>query len=211
MVRTELTRLPELASTERSRLDALLDEAKVGHFALQADGHPGVIPTAIARDGDHVLAHGSTGSRWMRVLADGAPTALAVTLLDGIEVARSAFESSMHYRSAVLFGQCEPIEDTDAKRCALDHITDALLPGRVAEVRAPTKKELAATLVLRLPIDRWSLKVSDGWPEDPDSDVAGSAWAGAVPIRLTYGEPVAAPDLRSGIEVPESVRALASG
>ena len=111
-------------------LDALLDAALVGHFALQADGHPVVVPTAIARDGDSVLAHGSTGSRWMRALATGAPTALAVTLLDGIVVARSAFESSMHYRSAVLFGCVRAGRATPAeKRAALDLITDALLPG----------------------------------------------------------------------------------
>lgn len=210
MVRTEITRIPELASTDRSDLDALLDAALVGHFALQADGHPVVIPTAIARDGDAVLAHGSTGSRWMRALADGAQTALAVTLLDGIVVARSAFESSMHYRSAVLFGACTSVEDPDEKRAAVDLITDALLPGRVAEVREPTKKELAATLVLRLPIEQWSLKISDDWPEDPDTDLAGSAWAGVVPMQLVYGSAKPAPDLRAGIEVPGSVTSLSS-
>ena len=210
MVRTEITRIPEKASTDRRDLDALLDAALVGHFALQVDGHPVVIPTAIARDGDAVLAHGSTGSRWMRALADGAPTALAVTLLDGIVVARSAFESSMHYRSAVLFGCCSSVEKPDEKRAAVDLITDILLPGRVAEVREPTKKELAATLVLRLPIEQWSLKVSDDWPEDPDSDIAGPAWAGVVPMHMVHGAPEPAPDLRPGIEVPGSVRALAS-
>jgi nitroimidazol reductase NimA-like FMN-containing flavoprotein (pyridoxamine 5'-phosphate oxidase superfamily) len=208
MVRTTITRLPELASQERRDLDAMLDEAKVGHFALQADGHPVVIPTAIARDGDTVLAHGSTGSRWMRALAAGVPTALAVTLLDGIVVARSAFESSMHYRSAVLFGSCASVDDPTEKRAAVDLITDALLPGRVAEVRDPTPKELAATLVLRLAIDQWSLKISDGWPEDPADDVDGPAWAGVVPLRGVYGEPRTAPDLRAGIEVPMSVRSL---
>jgi uncharacterized protein len=208
MVRTEITRIPELASTDRRDLDALLDEAKVGHFSLQVDGHPVVIPTAIARDGDTVLAHGSTGSRWMRALAEGTPTALGVTLLDGIVVARSAFESSMHYRSAVLFGCCSTVEDPAEKRAALDLITDALLPGRVAEVREATKKELAATLVLRLPIDQWSLKISADWPEDPDSDLSGPAWAGVVPMRLVYDEARPAPDLRDGIEVPASVRGL---
>lgn len=208
MVRTQITRLPELGSHQRAELDALLDEAKVGHFALQVDAHPVVIPTAIARDGDAVLAHGSTGSRWMRALAAGTPTALGVTLLEGIVVARSAFESSMHYRSAVVFGSCEPVADGAAKRAALDLITDALLPGRVAEVREPTAKELAATLVLRLPIDQWSLKISQDWPEDPDVDVDGSAWAGVIPMNNAYGQPLPAPDLRAGIEIPASVREL---
>jgi nitroimidazol reductase NimA-like FMN-containing flavoprotein (pyridoxamine 5'-phosphate oxidase superfamily) len=200
-------RIPEKASTERAHLDALLDTARVGHFAVVAeDGTPAVIPTMVVRDGDQVLAHGSTGSRWMRRLASGVPTALGVTAYDGIVVARSAFESSIRYRSAVVFGSCTTV--TDDKERFLDLVTEALIPGRGAEVRRPTKAELAATLVLALPLDDWSLKVSDGWPEDEDDDVAGPAWAGVVPVREAYGEPLPAPDLRAGIEVPPSVLAL---
>ena len=201
-------RLPELASTDRAALDRLLDGALVGHFALVAeDGTPAVLPTAVIRDGDRVLCHGSTGSRWMRLLASGAPTALAVTAYDGLVVARSAFESSIRYRSAVLFGACTQV--TDDKERILDLITERLLPGRVAEVRRPTKAELAATQVLALPIEDWSLRISDGWPEDEADDVAGPAWAGVVPLRQVYDEPLDAPDLRPGVEVPPSVRALA--
>jgi hypothetical protein len=201
------TRLPEKASRSRSDLDALLDTARVGHFALVAeDGTPAVIPTMVVRDGDRVLAHGSTGSGWMRRLATGVPTALAVTAYDGVVVARSAFESSIRYRSAVLFGRCSPV--TDEKVRFLDLVTEALIPGRGAEVRRPTKAELAATLVLALPIEDWSLKISDGWPEDEDDDIAGPAWAGVVPVAEVYGAPLPAPDLRDGIEVPPSVTAL---
>ena len=206
--RTAITRLREKASTERAQLDALLDTTRVGHFALVApDGHPVVIPTAIVRDGDRVLAHGSTGSRWMRALADGAPTCLAVTALDGLVVARTAFESSLHYRSAVVFGRCVPVEGAD-KLPALDLITEALLPGRTVEIRRPNDRELRATLVLALPIAEWSLKVSDRWPEDEPEDIAGDAWAGVVPLASGYRPPRAAPDLRAGIDVPGSVRAL---
>jgi hypothetical protein len=134
-----------------------------------------------------------------------------VTSLEGLVVARSAFESSMLYRSAVVFGRCAPVTDPVEKRAALDVLTDAFLPGRVAEVREPSKKELAATLVLRLPLDEWSLKLSSDWPEDPPEDMAGSAWAGIVPLRSSYGQPAAAPDLTEGIDVPASVRALAGG
>jgi hypothetical protein len=201
------TRLPEKASTDRATLDRLLDSALVGHFGLVAgDGTPVLLPTAVIRDGDRVLAHGSTGSRWMRMLAGGAPTALAVTAYDGLIVARSAFESSIRYRSAVLFGRCSPV--TDDKERVLDLVTERLLPGRVAEIRRPSRAELAATLVLALPIEDWSLKVSDGWPEDEPEDVAGPAWAGVVPLRVSYDAPQPAPDLARGIEVPESVRAL---
>jgi nitroimidazol reductase NimA-like FMN-containing flavoprotein (pyridoxamine 5'-phosphate oxidase superfamily) len=197
-------RLPEKASTERADLDALLDDARIGHFAVVAeDGTPAVIPTMVVRDGDRVLAHGSTGSRWMRRLSSGVPTALAVTAYDGLVVARSAFESSIRYRSAVLFGCCSTV--TDDKERYLDLVTEALIPGRGAEVRRPTKAELAATLVLALPIEDWSLKISAGWPEDPDDDIAGPAWAGVVPVREVYDAPIAAPDLRDGIDVPPSV------
>ncbi len=204
-MKTEITRLPERGSTDRAALDRLLDSVHVGHFALVADGQPVVIPTAVVRDGDRILAHGSTGSGWMRRLADGAPTALAVTAFDGLVVARSAFESSMHYRSAVIFGCCRPVSD---KRRAVDVITDALIPGRLAELREPTTKELAATLVLELPIREWSLKVSADWPEDAEEDVAGPAWAGVVPAAIRYSAPRPAPDLREGIDVPTSVRRL---
>jgi uncharacterized protein len=206
--RTTITRLREKARTDRAALDALLDTTRVGHFALATpDGQPLVIPTAIVRDGDRVLAHGSTGSGWMRTLAEGAPTCLAVTALDGLVVARSAFESSLHYRSAVLFGSCAPLS-ADGRAAALDLITERLLPGRTAEVRPPTERELSATLVLALPITEWSLKVSDKWPDDPDEDVAGDSWAGVVPLVSSYGAPRPAPDLRPGIAVPPSVRAL---
>ena len=201
-------RIPEKASTDRADLDALLATTRVGHFAVVAeDGTPAVIPTLVVRDGDRILAHGSTGSRWMRRLATGVPTALGVTAYDGVVVARSAFESSIRYRSAVVFGSCSTV--TDDKERFLDLVTETLIPGRSAEVRRPTRAELAATLVLSLPLDDWSLKVSAGWPEDEDDDIAGPAWAGVVPVREVYGAPLVAPDLRDGIEVPPSVRALA--
>jgi uncharacterized protein len=203
--RTTITRLPEKGSADRAELDRLLDDVHIGHFGVVVDGSPVVIPTAIVRDGDRVLIHGSTGSRWMRLLGAGVPTSLAVTSADGLVVARSAFESSMHYRSAVLFGSCVPVDD---RHYALDTITDALIPGRLAELRRPTQKELAATLVLALPIGEWSLKISAGWPDDPPEDVLADAWAGVVPLEQRYGSPRPAPDLRDGIPVPESVRRL---
>jgi nitroimidazol reductase NimA-like FMN-containing flavoprotein (pyridoxamine 5'-phosphate oxidase superfamily) len=205
--RTEITRLREKASTDRAMLDALLDSCSIGHFGLVDEfGQPVVIPTAVVRDGDAVLAHGSTGSPWMRRLAEGVPTCLAVTALDGVVVARSAFESSLHYRSAVLFGNCSVVED---RAGALDRITERLIPGRSGEIRRPRSPELAATLVLSLPIAEWSLKISDGWPDDPADDIAGDAWAGVLAQLSAFGEPRPAPDLRGGIPVPPSVARLA--
>lgn len=206
--RTSITRLREKGSEDRAALNALLDCTHVGHFGLvRADGNPVVIPTAVVRDGDRILLHGSTGSPWLRQLAGGAQTSLTVTAVDALVVARSAFESSIRYRSAVLFGSCTVL-DTDEKQPALDLVTDALIPGRVAELRRPNERELAATLVLALPIHEWSLKVSDGWPDDTEEDVSGDAWAGVVPMVTTYAPPLPAPDLRADITVPQSVRDL---
>ncbi|SDP47523.1 hypothetical protein SAMN04515671_4395 [Nakamurella panacisegetis] len=211
MSSVELTRMKHKAVTDRAALDVLLDEVHLGHFALIVGEYPVVLPIAVARDRDVVLAHGSTGSPWLRTLASGVETSLAVTALDGLQVARTAFESGMNYRSAVLFGRCTVIAETAAKRRALDVLTDALIPGRLAEVRASTAKEMASTLVLALPIEKWSLKVTDGWPEDSAVDMAGDAWAGVVPLSPRYGEPVASPDLRPGVPVPASVLGLSTG
>jgi nitroimidazol reductase NimA-like FMN-containing flavoprotein (pyridoxamine 5'-phosphate oxidase superfamily) len=130
MARTTITRLRTKASQDRSELDRLLDNVHIGHFALvAADGQPVVLPTAVARDGDRMLAHGSTGSGWIRRLAAGAPASLAVTSVDALVVARSAFESSMRYRSAVIFGQCTPLTDPDDKLRALDTWPRRCCPG----------------------------------------------------------------------------------
>ncbi len=206
---TQVSRLSELQSPSRGRLDELLDSTPLATVALVRDGHPVIFPTGFARVDDELVIHGSTGSPWMRALAAGASSAVSVTGLDGVMVARSGFESSFRYRSAVVFGVFEVVPDADKIRY-LERLTDTFIPGRTAELRASTRKELAATLPLRLPIgeDNWSLKISGGWPEDPDEDIAGDAWAGVVPMSVTYGAPLPAPDLRPGIPVPESVRTM---
>ncbi len=202
---TAVSRLAELQSTSRRQLDDLLDSTPLATVALVRDGHPVALPIGFARIDDEVVIHGSTGSPWLSALAGGAPAAVSVTTLDGVVVARSGFESSFHYRSAVLFGTFEMV--TDDKVRYLETLTDTFIPGRVAELRASTRKELAATVVLRLPIgpDNWSLKISDGWPEDPESDVAAGGWAGVVPITTSYGTPLRAPDCEESIPVAASV------
>jgi nitroimidazol reductase NimA-like FMN-containing flavoprotein (pyridoxamine 5'-phosphate oxidase superfamily) len=200
-----------VSAADRTGLDQLLDSTPIGHVGFVGEGgQPVVLPIAIARDGADVLLHGSTGSGWLRLIAQGIPVSIAVTEIDALVVARSAFESSMRYRSAVLFGSCRQL-DGQPKQDALDLLTDALIPGRVAEVRRPSAKELAATLVLRLTVEEYTIKVSQGWPDDPPSDVAGSAWAGVLPRRIGYPEAWPAPDLRDGIELPGSVRRLLGG
>lgn len=204
---TEPTRLPELMTHDHAVLDRLLDSTIIGHIAFVAqDGSPAVLPTAVVRWGDSVVVHGSTGSRWMR-LAAGSPAVVSITTVDGVIVARSAFESSLAYRSAVLFGSFQKLVGGE-KRAALDVITTRLIPGRLAEVRPSTQKELAATLVLAMPITEWSLRVSDGWPADPEDDIAGAAWAGQVMFGDRPAAIRPAPDLRPGISSPCSVTGL---
>jgi nitroimidazol reductase NimA-like FMN-containing flavoprotein (pyridoxamine 5'-phosphate oxidase superfamily) len=207
VTRIEATRLPELMSRDRAALDELLDATVVAHVAfVDEDGLPAVLPTGIARWSDRILIHGSSGSRWMR-LVSGVPAAVAITALDGVVVARSAFESSMLYRSAAIFGSFERLSGSE-QTAALEILTDRLLPGRVGEVRASTRKELSGTLVLAMPIREWSLRISAGWPEDSDEDLVGDAWAGHIRFGPRPTEVIAAPDLRTGIPVPESVAAF---
>ncbi len=202
--RTRVRRIPEKSISDRHVLHAVLDAGLVAHVAVVDDeGQPYVVPVAYARDGERVLFHGSTGSRLFRGLADGAPTCLTVMLLDGVVLARSAFESSMHYRSAMVLGSATVLEGDDAGR-ALRVISDHLLPGRWDDIRPPSKKETAATLVLSLPLDEASVKISAGPPDDLPEDVDRPVWGGHVPIREVYGEPV--PDDRgAAYDVPDYV------
>lgn len=204
--RTRVRRLPEKSVTDRSALHAVLDAGLVGHLAVvDPDGQPFVLPVAYARDGERVLVHGSTGSRLFRALAEGAPTCLTVTLLDGLVLARSAFESSMHYRCAMVLGRCRTLRGA-AKLDALERISEHLQPGRWAQVRGPSPKELAATTVLALGLDEASVKVGHGPPDDAAEDRDRPVWAGVVPIRERFDTPMAAPDLAPDLTLPDYVR-----
>lgn len=197
--RTRIRRLPEKARTDLADLHAVLDAARVAHVAFVHQGTCVNVPVACAREGDRLLLHGSTGSRLFRALAAGAEVCATVTLLDGMVLARSAFESSMHYRSASVFGTATPVED---KLGALRAMSEAWMPGRWDTLRPPHAKELAATMVLALPLAEWSVKVSDVDPQDPPEDLDEPVWAGVLPIVSTYGDPVPAADLRGGHAFP---------
>jgi nitroimidazol reductase NimA-like FMN-containing flavoprotein (pyridoxamine 5'-phosphate oxidase superfamily) len=187
--RTRIRRLPDKAVTDKTALYAVADAGLVAHVGICTDGQPFVMPCGYARDDDRLLLHGSTGSRLFRALAAGAPACVTITLLDGLVVATSLFESSMHYRSAVVLGAGSPLRGAE-KRRALDVLADALLPGRRADARPPNKRELAATSVIALPMDEWSVKVSDAPPEHIDDDAGWNPWAGVVPLRLRADAPV---------------------
>ena len=205
--RTRIRRLPELAITEQQSLYDVLDAGLVAHVAVLDGGLPYVVPVAYARSGAQVLFHGSSGSRLFTTLADGPPTCLTVTLLDGLVLARSAFESSMNYRSVMVLGSCVVVPESD-KTDALRKITDHLLPGRWDSLRPVTRKELAATIVLSLALDECSVKIRTGGSDEPAEDQSWPVWAGVLPIRESFGEPRPMADLDPVIEVPDHVRKM---
>jgi len=206
--RTRIRRLSEKAVTDRAALDTILDEGLVAHVGITDAEQPFVMPMGYARRGDQVILHGSSGSRLMRALGDGTPACVTVTILDGLVYARSAFESSMNYRSAIVLGHGQRLagdDELDALRCLSDH----LLPGRWEDIRPPSKKELAATITVAVPLVEWSVKVSTGGPEDDPADLENepwrSIWAGHVPLRLIAEPAVTDPAVPAGTEIPAYV------
>jgi nitroimidazol reductase NimA-like FMN-containing flavoprotein (pyridoxamine 5'-phosphate oxidase superfamily) len=203
-----IRREADRAKTERAELYAILDAALVGTFATVLDGRPWTVPMLYGRVDDRLYLHGSSGAGALRHVAAGAPANLAVTLIDGIVVADNLFNSSANYRSAVVRGNAERVWADEAYE-ALTLLSERLIPGRSAEVRPHTSKELAATLVLRMEIGdgNWTAKVRTGPPGEPDVDP--TIWAGVVPMTTAYGTPVAAPWVAKGMPVPPSVAAYA--
>ncbi len=207
--RVRVRRGPQKGRYDRASIDDVLDRGLLAHVAF-ADGDEAVcIPMLYARVGDCIYIHGSTKSRAIRVLADGAPACATVTIVNGLVLARSAFEHSANYHSAMVFGAFALVEDAEERMRAFEAFTEKLLPGRWDEVRQPNAKELKATEILVMEIDEASAKVRSGPPDDDDSpDAERDTWAGVLPIVSSYGPPEASPGLRPGIELSESVRRL---
>ncbi len=204
--RTRVRRLPELARYDRATIDAILDEALVCHLGFVHEGRPFVIPTLHARVGDELYVHGSAASRTLRSIAAEIPVCVTITLLDGIVLARSAFESSVNYRSVVILGTARVIEEPDAKLRALEALTEHFIPGRWADARPVTEQELKATTVLAVPIDEASAKVNEGPPDDSDSPDADLAiWAGVIPVETRFLPPVPDPALKFDLSPPPYV------
>ncbi len=199
---TRLRRLAERGSHDFELACEIIDAARICHVGFVADGYPYVVPMVVARDGQNLLLHGSKASRFMCNLGAGIPCCVTITHLDGLVLARSAFHSSMNYRSVMVFGTANRITNPDQKIAGLNVLTEHLLPGRLAELRAPTRKELNATALLALPIEKFSVKRRSGPPDDPLNERAVPIWAGVVPLDLRTGEPEPAPDLPHGVDTP---------
>ena len=192
--RTRVRRRAGRGNYERSVIDAILDEGLVAHVGIcDAEGQPYVIPVIYARAGDELYVHGSSLSRLLGTMGEGPRVCLTVTLLDGVVLARSAFHSSMNYRSVVVLGEPRAIIDEPERRAALRAIVEHIARGRSDEARGPDSQELEATAVVALPLSEASAKVRTGQPVDAAEDYELPFWAGIVPLRLQAGEPITDP------------------
>lgn len=202
--RTVPTRHPERAAYDREVVHAILDEAYVCHLGFVRDGAPVVLPTLYGRSGDTLYLHGSTGSRPLRRAATdaGLPVCVTVTHVDGLVLARSAFHHSVNYRSVVVHGVAHDVTDPEEKRHALDVLVDHVVPARSCHSRPASRKELAATAVLRVGLDEVSAKVRSGGVNDEPEDLSLPHWAGVLPLLKGYGTPVPDPRLAPGTELP---------
>ena len=204
--RTTLKRIPKRGHYDRELIHQILDEALIAHVGFVMEGAPVVIPTIHWRHEETLYLHGSAASRMLRSLRDGVEACVTVTLLDGLVMARSAFHHSMNYRSVVIFGTARMVTEEEEKRIALDSLVEHVVRGRSAEVRAPNAIEMKQTMVLALPIEEASAKVRTGGPVDDEEDYALPVWAGVVPARLTFGDPIR--DERSAAELPDYLATL---
>jgi nitroimidazol reductase NimA-like FMN-containing flavoprotein (pyridoxamine 5'-phosphate oxidase superfamily) len=199
--RTTATRYQSRVGYDRGAVHAVLDEALVCHLAFLHDGAPVALPTVHARIGERLYVHGSTGGRFASL--DGRPVGVTVTLFDALVLARSWMHHSMAFRSVVIHGTArvvaDPAERLEAMRALIDHIA----PGRTAESREPTRKELAQTAILALDLEQVSLKARDDQVADDEADLALPYWAGSIPLTLTAGSAKPSPDLLEGITPPE--------
>jgi uncharacterized protein len=202
-------RHPERGRYDRAEVDAVLDSQLVAHVAFVEAGQPFCVPMLQARVGHDLYVHGSTASRTVRTLAAGAPACVTVTAIDGLVLARSAFQHSANYRSAMLLGSFRSITGERERLAAFEAFTNKIVPGRWNEVRGPSAQELKATTVLAMAIDEASAKIRTGPPTDDETpDAELETWAGVVPVVTSFGEPEASPGLTNGIALSNSVRAL---
>jgi nitroimidazol reductase NimA-like FMN-containing flavoprotein (pyridoxamine 5'-phosphate oxidase superfamily) len=201
--------MPSRADYERAAIAAILDEAIVSHVGtVSPDGYPIVIPTLHARAGDWLYIHGSAASPTLR-RAEQAEICLTATLLDGLVLARSAVHHSVNYRSVVVFGQAEKIEDAEGKCKALETFTEKLVPGRWGDARLPTEQELKGTAVLRVRLDEATAKVRAGGPLDDEDDYELPVWAGTIDLRVAASSPKPDDRLLPGVDCPSYLTELA--
>jgi uncharacterized protein len=204
--RSELRRIPGRGSHDWETIHQILDAGFLAHVGFCVDGQPFVIPTLYGRDGEKLYLHGSAASRTLRELDAGIPVCVTVTLLDGLVLARSAFDHSLNYRSVVAFGKARKVVDPEQKIKSLRVISEHLIAGRWQDVRGPSENELKATTVLEFSIEEASSKVRDGPPLDNEDDYGLAVWAGVLPLEIKSRPPIPDEKLIEGVILPDYVR-----
>jgi len=204
--RTQVKRLPKRWHYERETVCSILDTAFVCHVGFSVDGQPFVIPTNFGRSGDTLYLHGSAASRMLKTLSGGAPVCVTVTHVDGLVLARSAFHHSVNYRSVVILGKAQLVEDPAEKMEALRIFTEHVMKGRWSDVRIPTEQELKATIVLSLPLEEVSAKVRTGGPIDDEADYALPVWAGVLPLETVAKAPLPDAQRKNDPPIPEYLK-----
>ncbi|MEX1093530.1 MAG: pyridoxamine 5'-phosphate oxidase family protein [Acidimicrobiia bacterium] len=199
---TPIRRLPEKAVSDLETIHQILDEGFICHVAYLAGDRPVVIPTLYARADNTIILHGSTAAGMTRAVRRGSPLSIAITLIDGVVVARSGFNSSANYRSVVIHGHGRILQGQEHID-ALDRTVEALIPGRLRELRRPTEAEIRQTSTIEVPLEHVSAKVSTGPPEDDESDMDAGVWAGVIPLSIAAGAPGTAPHRHPGIKLPD--------
>ena len=200
--RNRAKRLPDRASYDQDAVFAVLDAALVAHIGYVVDGQPYVTPTAFWRHGTRLYWHGSAFSRMHRAQAGGLPVCVTVTHLDGLVLARSAFNHSLNYRSVLAFGTARALPDRE-KAAALEAFMERLCPGRSRQARPGSEAELKQTAVLFMDIEEAVVKTRAGSPHDDAGDMDLPVWAGVVPLALRVGAPEPDGPQKPGAPAPE--------
>ena len=204
--RTQVKRLPKRGHYERETVYSILDTAFVCHVGFSVDGQPFVIPTNYGRSGDTLYLHGSAASRMLKTLSGGVPVCVTVTHVDGLVLARSAFHHSVNYRSVMILGKAQLVEDPAEKMDALRIFTEHVMKGRWNDVRIPTEQELKATIVLSLPLEEVSAKVRTGGPVDDEGDYMLPVWAGVLPLETVAKPPLPDAQRKNDPPIPEYLK-----
>jgi uncharacterized protein len=206
--RNRLRQLKEKGYYDRETVHGILDAGVVAHVAFCQEGAPVVVPMIYGRDGDTLYLHGARKARVVRMLEKTERTCVNVTLVDALVLARSAFNSSMNYRSVTVFGRPRLLETAGEKLAAMEVISEHLMPGRWRELRPPHEGEVKMTGVIEMPIDSASAKISDKMPDDEPEDYEIPVWAGLLPVTTAVGEPRDDGRLQPGVEPSAVVLAL---
>ncbi len=206
--KNKVRQVREKAAYDRDTVHAILDSALLAHVAFVEDGQPVVVPMLFGREDETIFLHGARKARVIRLLEGTGTACINVTHVDGLVFARSAFNSSMRYRSATLFGSARLVDDEQEKLHALHVITERTMPGRWAELRDPHVNEVKMTGVIAIDIESASAKISDGMPNDEPEDYDIPVWAGVLPLEARLTKLQADGRVLDGVEPSAAVRAM---